>query len=132
MYIHTDRIRNTTHSLSGWKPPTTHFGYPPPRLNPLMDVARYIRHETFISDVRLPTMSLGLRLCASREAGTGGGGWVSAIGRGNMDVSWLGLEKPWVRAGLAISLLLCTNGLRKQSSCLVKPPFLAANLFSQS
>ena len=44
--------------------------------NTLTDKAVYRRHETFISDVRLP---LGLRLCTSREGGTRGGGWVSAL-----------------------------------------------------
>ena len=34
-------------------------------------------------------MSLGLWLCASREGGTGGGGWVSAL---SMAASGLGLE----------------------------------------
>ena len=40
---------------------------------------------------------------------TGGGGQVSALSRGNMAASGLGLEMPLVRAGWAISLLLCTN-----------------------
>ena len=44
-----------------------------------------------------------------------------------MAASGLGLEKLLVGAGWAISLLLCTNGLRKQSSRLVGPPFLAVS-----
>ena len=32
----------------------------------------------------------------------------------------------------AISLLMCTNGLRKRSSGHVGPPFLAGRLFSRS
>ena len=94
--------------------------------------AVYRQHETFISDVRLPAMSMGLRLCTSREGGTGGSVWVLALGRVNMAASGLGLEKPLVGAGWAISLLLCKNGRRKQSSRLVGPPFLAVKRFSQS
>ena len=94
------------------------------RINTLTDKAVYRQHEeTFISDVRLPAMSLGLRLCTSREGGTGGGGWVSALSLGSMAASGLGLEKLLVGAGWAISLLLCTNGLEKQSSRLVGPPW---------
>ena len=100
--------------------------------NPFPDVAGYIRHETFISDVRLPAMSLGDRLCASREGRTGGGGWVSALSLGSMAAFGLSLEKPLVGAGWAISLLLCTNGPRKQSSRLVGPPFLTVKRFSRS
>ena len=62
----------------------------------------------------LPAMSLGLRFCASRKGGTGGGGWVSALGQDNMAASGLGCRKALVGTGLAISLL-CTNGLRNQS-----------------
>ena len=100
-------------------------------INTLTDKAVYRRHETFISDVRLPAMSLGLRLCASREGGTRGGGWVSALSLGSMAAFGLGLEKLLVGAGWAISLL-CTNGPRKQSSRLVGPPFLAVKRFSRS
>ena len=63
-----------------------------------------------------------------------GGGWVSALSLGSMHMSasGLGLEKLLVGAGWAVSLLLCTNGLRKQSSRLVGPPFLAVKRFSRS
>ena len=66
-------------------------------VNTLTDKAVYRRHETFTSDVRLPAMSLGLRLCASREGGTGGGGWVSALSLGSMAAlgwSWVGHFSP--------------------------------------
>ena len=66
------------------------------------------RHET-VSDVRLPAMSLGLRLCASREGGTGG-----ALSLGNMAASGLELGGPFL------------------SSHLVGPPFLAVKRFSRS
>ena len=102
------------------------------RFNTLTDKAVYRRHETFISDVRLPAMSLGLRICASREGGTGGGGWVSALSLGSMAAFGLGLEELLVGAGWAISILLCTNGPRKSSSRLVGPPFLAVKRFSRS
>ena len=74
-------------------------------------------------------MSLGDRLCASREGGARGGGWVGAD---SMAVFGLSLEEPLVGAQRATSVLLCTNGLRKQSSRLVGPPFLAVKHFSQS
>ena len=77
-------------------------------------------------DVTLPAMSLGLKLCASREGGTGESGGVSALGRGNVTASGLDLEKPWLELGGPFLFLLCTNGLRKQSSHLVGPPFLQA------
>ena len=84
-------------------------------VNTVTNKAVYRRPETFISDVRLLAMSLGLGLCASGEGGTGGGGWVSALSRGSMAASGLGLEKLLVGAGWAISLLLCTNGLTENS-----------------
>jgi len=71
-----------------------------------------------------------------QKGGTGGGGWVSTLGPGNMGSApaegwdrwrWEGstlgpgnmaasgysCRKPLVSTGLAISLLLCTNWLRK-------------------
>ena len=77
-------------------------------------------------------MSLGDRLCASREGGAGGGGWVHPKGADSMAVFGLSLEEPLVGAQRATSVLLCTNGLKKQSSSLVGPPFLAVKHFSQS
>ena len=44
--------------------------------------------------VSLPTLSLGLRFCASRKGGTGGGGQVSTLGPGNMAASGLSCRKP--------------------------------------
>jgi len=64
----------------------------------------------------LPAMSLGLRFCASRKGGTGGGGQVSTLGPGNMAASGLNCRKPLVIPRWAISLFLCTNGPRKRSS----------------
>jgi len=64
----------------------------------------------------LAAMSFGLRLCASRKGGTGGGGWVSTLGPGNMAASGLSSRKPLISPGWAISLLLYTNELRKRSS----------------
>ena len=67
--------------------------------NTLTDKALFRRHETFTSDVTLPALSFGLRLCTSKEGGTGGGGWVSALGEGSMAASGLGLEKPLIELG---------------------------------
>ena len=80
----------------------------------------------------LPAMSLGLRFCASRKGGTGRGGRVSTLGPDDVAASGLGCRKPLVGTGWAISLLLCTNELRKRSSGHVGPPFLAVKLFSCS
>ena len=64
-------------------------------------------------------MSSGIRFCVSRKGGSGGGGWAHPKSADNMAVSGLGIEKPLVLAWV-ISLLFCTNGLRKQSSHLVR------------
>ena len=93
---------------------------------------RILASYNFQLVMSLPAMSLGLRLCASRKGGTGGGGQVSTLGPGNMAASGLSCRKPLVIPGWAISLLMCTNGLRKQSSGHVGPPFLAVRLFSRS
>jgi len=77
-------------------------------------------------------MSLGLRLCASRKGGAGGGGQVSTLGPGNMAASGVSCRKPLVIPGWAISLLMCTKGLSKRFSGHVGPPFLAVRLFSRS
>ena len=63
-----------------------------------MDVAGYIQHEIFISDVTLPAMSFGDRFCVSRKGGIGGGGWVHLKGADSMAMSGLGLEKLLVGA----------------------------------
>ena len=49
-----------------------------------------------------------------------------------MAASGLGCQKALVGTGWAISLILRTNRLRKQSSNLVGPPFLTVTLFSWS
>jgi len=53
-----------------------------------------------------PAMSLGLRFCASREGGTGGGGWVSALG---WDITWLLLDLAVEGAGLAMGGLFLST-----------------------
>ena len=81
------------------------------------------------------TLSLSLAMsCASRKGGTGGGGQISTLGPGNMAASGLSCRKLLVSTGwaISISLLLCMNGLRKQSSGLVGPPFPAVKIFSRS
>ena len=51
--------------------------------------------------------------------GTGGGGWVSLKGANanSMAKSGLSFRKILVGTGWAVSLLLCTNGQRKQPFC---------------
>ena len=80
----------------------------------------------------LLAMSLGLRFCASRKGRTEGGGQVSTLGPGSMAASGLCCRKPLVGTVWAISLLLCMNGWRKQSSGHVGSPFLAVKLFTHS
>ena len=66
----------------------------------------------------LPTMSLGLRFCASRMV----------VGPDSMPASGLSYRKPLTGTRWATSLI---NGLSKQFSVLIVPPFLAVWLFSQ-
>ena len=68
-----------------------------------------------------PAMFSGDRFCVSRKGGTGGG-MGAPKGCRQCGRVWLHLEKLLVGAQWAISLLLCTNGLRKPSSYLVGPP----------
>ena len=83
--------------------------------------------------------------CDSRKGGTGGGGWVhpkgadsmwlslgSALGADSMTVSGLPFENALVGSEWATAVLLCTNGLRKQSSCPSQCPFLTGKHLSQS
>jgi len=73
-----------------------------------------MHYTTFGFMMSLLAMSLGLRFCASRKGWTGGGGWVSTLDPANMAASGLSCRKPLVSSTeWAISLLLCTNGLRK-------------------
>ena len=71
----------------------------------------------------LPTMSLGLRFCASRKGGTGGGGWVHLKGSNSMATSGLVFRSDLVGIGRAISILFGINGVRNEQSHLVGPPF---------
>jgi len=64
------------------------------------------------------------RFYVSRKGGTGGGRWVHLKAANSMATSGIGFKKALVGMVSAISLLLCTIGLRKQSSCLVGLPFL--------
>jgi len=79
----------------------------------------------------LPAMSFGDRFYISRKGGTGGIGWVHPTSANIMAVSGLSFENTLVGTRWAVSVLLCTNGLRKQSSHLLGPPFPAVKLFSQ-
>ena len=77
----------------------------------------------------LLAMSFGDRFCFSRKGGTGECGWVHLKGAKSMAASGLGCRKPLVGTGWAISLLLCTNGLRKLFSGHAGPPFPAVKHF---
>ena len=56
-------------------------------------------HETFSFMMSHPAMSLRDRLCASREGGAGGGGWVHPKGANSMAAFGLSFERPLVGAG---------------------------------
>ena len=68
-------------------------------VNPLPTNDCKTRHETFTFMMSHPAMSLRDRLCASREGGAGGGGWVHPKGANSMAVSGLSFEQPLVGAG---------------------------------
>jgi len=62
----------------------------------------------------------------------GGGGWVHPKGADSMVVSGLRFENALVGSEWATAILLCTNGLRKQSSCPARHPFPMGKHLSQS
>ena len=75
-----------------------------------------------------PAMSLGDRLCASREGGAGGGGWVHPKGANSMAVSGLRDRKVLVGTGRAISAWPCLGSAIERSWSALGgpfPPFLA-------
>jgi len=80
----------------------------------------------------LPTVTFGDRFCFSRKSGIRGDGWVHPKGADSMAVSGLRFENTFVGSEWATAVLLCTNGLRKQSSCLARHPFLMGKYLSQS
>jgi len=51
------------------------------------------------------------------------------VGVNNMAMSELGFRKVMVGTGWTVSLLISTNGLRKQSPHLNGPPFLVLKVF---
>ena len=53
-------------------------------------------------------------------------------GADSMAVSGLRFENALVGSEWATAVLLCTNGLRKQSSCLAQRPFPTGKHLSQS
>ena len=64
--------------------------------------------------------------------GTEGGGWVHLKGADSMAVSGLRFENALVGSEWATAVLLCTNGLRKQSSHPARRPFATGKHLSQS
>ena len=77
-------------------------------------------------------MSFGERFCFGRKGGIGGGGWVHLKGADSMAVSGLCFENALVGSEWATAVLLCANGLRKQSSCPARHPFPTGKHLSQS
>jgi len=59
----------------------------------------------------LPAMSQGLRFCASRKGGTGGGGWVHPKGANSMATSGFAFRSDLVGTGRATSILIGINGV---------------------
>jgi len=69
--------------------------------------------------------------CFSRKGGTGGCRWVHPKGADSMAVFRLSFRNTLVGSGWAISVLLCPNGLKKQSSHLTWHHFWWGSLPSQ-
>jgi len=69
-------------------------------------------------------MTSGDRFCFNKKGRIGGGGWVHLKGADSMAVSGLCFGNALVGSEWATAVLLCTNGLRKQSSCPARRPFL--------
>jgi len=80
----------------------------------------------------LPAMTFGDRFCFSRKGGIGGGRWVHSKGADSMAISGLHFGNALVGSEWATAVLLCANGLRKQSSCPARHPFLTGKHLSQS
>ena len=71
-------------------------------------------------------------LPAMTSRGTGGDGWVHPKGADSMAVSGLRFENALVDSDRATAVLLCTNGLKKQSSCPARRPFPTGKHLSRS
>jgi len=80
----------------------------------------------------LPAMTFRDSFCFSRKGRIGGVGWVHPKGADSMAVSGLRFENAFVGSEWATAVLLCTNRLRKQSSCNSQRPFLMGKHLSQS
>ena len=76
-----------------------------------------------------PAMTFGDRFRFSRKGRIGGGRWVHPKGADSVAVSGLCFGNALVGSGWATAVLLCTNGLRKQSSHSAQCLFLAGNHF---
>ena len=79
----------------------------------------------------LSAMNFGDRLCSSRKGGIGGRGWVHPKGPGadSMAVSEFRFRNALVGPVWATAVLLCTNELRKQSSCPARHTFSGGEAF---
>ena len=77
-------------------------------------------------------MTFGDGFCFSRKGGIGGSGWVYPKGADSMAVSGISFRKALVGSGWVTAVLLCTNRLKKKSSCPARCPFPAGKYSSQS
>jgi len=81
----------------------------------------------------LPAMNgLGDRFRFSRKGGIGGGGWVHLKGADSMAISGLSFRNALVGSGWVTAVLLCVNGLIKQSSHPARCPFPMGKPLSKS
>jgi len=88
--------------------------------------SRCICHKVFSFMMSLLAMTFWDRLCFSRKAGIGGGGWVHPKGANSMATSGHISRSDLVGTGRAISVLSGVNGVRNKQSHLVGPPFPAS------
>jgi len=77
-------------------------------------------------------MTFGDRFCFSRKGRIGEGGWAHPKGADSMAISGLHFGNALAGSEWAIAVLLCTNGLRKQSSRPARCPFPAGKHLFQS
>jgi len=77
-----------------------------------------------------PAITFGDRFRFSRKSRIEGSGWVHPKGADSIAVSGLRFGNALIGSGWATVVLLCTNGLRKQSSHSARCLFLAGNHFS--
>jgi len=118
MYMYTYRYLAVLHVVYSWLSRYSHV------FNPIPDVARYIRHETFIFWCHF------LQWPLLQQKGQGGERWVGGFTR--RATSWFRFGNALVGSEFVTAVLLCTNGLGKESSCPAQHPFLVGKHLLQS